>query len=185
MRERLTNLSGKIVESAGDIPQVQPHPDFLRDDMKKPLFIVIFGVIGILLLAGAGFWAYAQNQFLRNALKTTGSVTRLERRESHSKGRTSYSYFPEIQFKTATGEPGLFVSQLGSSTAKYREGDTVEVIYDPRNPEHAEINSFGSTWGGPLICLVLGMAGVVVSISVGTRLLSPRSVRLTQDKSLP
>ena len=121
------------------------------------LFAVIFGGAGITLLAVAGFWANLENQFLKSSARANGVVSRLERRESNRNGRTSYNYYPVVQFRTSQGRQVTFTSSSGSYPASYQEGDTVEVAYDPARPDHAEINAFWSVWLGPVIVVGLGI----------------------------
>jgi hypothetical protein len=121
------------------------------------IVMVVFGLIGILALGGSGYWIYSQAQFVQASVSATGTVTRLERRGFNYKGGTRYFYYPEVEFKTTTGETVRFVSETGKDPADYREWDTVEVLYSPQNPGSAEIKSFRSLWLGPTIFAVVGV----------------------------
>lgn len=66
---------------------------------------------------------------LDGGIRTTASVATVEDRVS---GKDPVSVF----FRTTTGET-IFAEVSDSTNAQHlRPGDTMEVIYDPRNPEH-------------------------------------------------
>ncbi|MFI6484542.1 DUF3592 domain-containing protein [Nonomuraea sp. NPDC050663] len=66
---------------------------------------------------------------LDGGIRTTASIATVEDR---ARGKDPISVF----FKTETGET-IFAALSDSTDAQgLRPGDTMEVIYDPRNPEH-------------------------------------------------
>jgi hypothetical protein len=50
---------------------------------------------------------------------------------------------------------------VGSNPPRYKEGDSVVVLYDPAQPGDVRIHSFFNVWMGPL---VLGLLGVIMSL---------------------
>jgi hypothetical protein len=71
---------------------------------------------------------------------------------------TSGVYCPIIEFTTASGEIVRFESSYGTMPASHKVGQTVNVLYDPKNPNSAEIDSSISNWfaSGCLMILALG-----------------------------
>jgi|ERR1044072_5477160 hypothetical protein len=83
-------------------------------------------------------------------------------------GQRGYIYCPVVQFTTATGFPGKFTSSVGRNPAEYAIGQNVNIIYDPQNPQNAEINSSTSLWFVSGCSFALGLAftalGLVLTI---------------------
>jgi hypothetical protein len=137
------------------------------------LLSIIFFLIGIGMLIG-GIFAYRSNQqFLQSSLKSKGTVTSLDLRHSSD----SSSYHPVVQFRTLKNQIINFTSSVGSNPASYQVGETVEVNYDPTNPNSAKINDFSSNW---LTVLILSVMGTVFS-SLGL-ILPVNTIRLSRKK---
>ena len=135
--------------------------------MKATLFGIIFGLIGVGMLIGGYYTWSSTNAFLQTATKAQGEVVNVVReRSSDSDGRTSYSYYPEIKFRTSTNEEVIFKSSSGSNPPSYRTGESVEVLYDPQNPPNASINSFMSLWLGTIILSVIGLVFAAIGFGV-------------------
>ena len=122
-------------------------------------FLVIFVVIGAgLLVAAVGSFQSTQG-FIASADVTTGVVVDLERRESRdSDGNRSVTYYPVVQYRLPSGGTRQFRSSTGSNPPSYRQGQEVEVLYQPDNPRDARINGFFSLWGMTMILSVMGVA---------------------------
>lgn len=115
--------------------------------------------IGLVLL-------YQTNQFKNNAKVVQGSVVDLVEKVSHSEEGTSVVYAPRIAFRTAEGEETGFVSDTGSNPPAFHPGDTVEVMYQPGHAEEARINTFWQLYLGPVICLGIGSAFLIITAFV-------------------
>lgn len=134
--------------------------------MKGKIIGLVVLLLGLGLLTGGYFTWKSTNSFLATAVKTEGKVIDLERESSKdSKGNTSYTYYPQISFTTANNEDITFRGSSGSNPPSYSRGDIVEVLYDPKNPPNASINSFFSLWLGPIILGVLG--GIITLVGFG------------------
>jgi hypothetical protein len=73
---------------------------------------------------------------------------------------------PHVRFTAASGSAVEFTSAVASSPPSHRVGEQVMVLYDPANPQHAEIEGFFTLWSPPvafgavgLVVLVLGLLG--------------------------
>jgi hypothetical protein len=59
-----------------------------------------------------------------------------------------------VGFTTRDGREISFYSEVATTHRDYRVGDSVQVLYDPRDPEHAEIASFVRLWLLPFTLLL-------------------------------
>ncbi len=127
--------------------------------MRLPGYIFLaFGVVFLSIGLGLAFWEWA---FLRTAQTTAGTVVRLEERtRGEGRGRV-HNYAPVFEFEV-DGKRHEIVSKVASNPASAAVGDRVEVLYDPANPERAQIKSFLTQWFLPLIFTVLGIVPTVV-----------------------
>ncbi len=92
--------------------------------------------------------------------KAQGIVTGLHpvrRLRINATEQNRISYFPIVAFQTQEGKPIHFESNVGAGGyGPYEVGDEVEVLYDPKNPTDARINSFIQLWLIGIFPLVLG-----------------------------
>lgn len=126
--------------------------------------------VAVLLVATAAALAYRTSNFRQSAASAPGTVVQVIEQVSHNGEGTSIFYAPRVQFRTATGQDVDFISSTGSNPPAYRQGDPVEVLYDPASPSAATINSFWQLWLAPVICtgiatvfFAFGLALVVVT----------------------
>ncbi|CAM3882825.1 Inner membrane protein YmfA [Vibrio aerogenes CECT 7868] len=111
------------------------------------IFKLAFMAFGFIFLALAAFLFNQQQSFLSHAVRTDGIVTSFV---------SDGTYYPIVSFQTAEGEMIEFKSSTGSNPPSFSRGETVEVVYQPDLPEHAEIYSFLHLWLGPLIFGIFG-----------------------------
>ena len=110
---------------------------------------LIFGLVGIVLIAVAvSFYFHTQN-FIGDSLLTDGTVIDLVYDDD-----TAY---PKVRFQTQAGEEIEFTSNAGSSPPSFHEGELVKIHYNSENPYDARIGSFFSLWGISIIFGVLGL----------------------------
>jgi len=121
----------------------------------------------VLLLLGLGciilaVFLYQQDQaFARIAKTATGTVIDFKKIAhettpgSINTGYT-YTYAPIIKFVTSTGQAIQFTTPGSQNPPAYQIGDPVDVLYDPQNPNNAEIPG-----GNNLLFLVIGGLGFI------------------------
>lgn len=119
--------------------------------------ILFIGVILILISFGLGI---KNVLFIYNANTAEGTVINVISEMSDG----SVTYWPEVQFKTKSGEVKTFVSSLGSAPPAYDIGDKVKVLYSYDSKLNAEINSFSSIWFGSLFMFFMGAAFIMFFI---------------------
>lgn len=69
---------------------------------------------------------------------------------------STHLYSAVIAFKTENGQAVTFVQGSSSSGNTFTSGDTVDVLYDPANPQRAQLDSFWERWGAATILFVIG-----------------------------
>jgi hypothetical protein len=127
---------------------------------RKTLAGILLLLVGVGLLAGAG-WSYAStHRFLARAAEATGTVVKLAVRHHTERGRRRTSHHPVVGFETARGVHIEFESHFGSDPPAYRVGDRVPVLYDPADPREATIRTFLSLW---LVTLILAWVGLILA----------------------
>jgi Protein of unknown function (DUF3592) len=113
----------------------------------------LFAGIGVLLLAVAAVTAFLTFRFLAGSERADGTV--IDLRESYDSQDDTTSYYPVVRFETAEGQPVRFESDVSTSDDV---GDTVEVFYDPDDPNDAKLAGFFNLWG---LSLIFGALGAV------------------------
>ena len=115
-----------------------------------------FGISALGLLGGA-VWAYfKQQRTMEGRVAVTGTVVELTDRITAS-GRASM-ICPVVEFTVVpSGETIRFTSEFGSRPAGHKVGQSVNVRYDPAEPQKAEIESKMTLWLVPLILAFMGI----------------------------
>jgi hypothetical protein len=129
------------------------------------LFGVIFGLVGGLLAAIGLFIFIHTRLFIGRAQEVKGTVVRMVYRHS-SEGGGGYS--PVYQFRTITGQTVEVQDGLSSNPPMFREGQIIDVLYDPANPQKARIKRWMSLYFLPVFLggmgLLFGGIGVAVLV---------------------
>lgn len=130
-------------------------------------FLLAMGLLAVLL---AGAIAAKRMSFLARAQSAPGVVIEMVRM---STGFNATATAPRVRFVVAAGERE-FVSPFGSSPPAFAVGDAVRVLYDPVDPDRAEIDRFGQLWGPVLVC---GALGLLLSALGGWLVRTPRAAQ--------
>lgn len=136
------------------------------------MFVVLGGIFAVAGLRGVLHW----NSFRRRAVTCTGLVTEIrakaESRGSDATNRTIY--YPVLAFRTVDGKEVQTQAQNGSSPTLLKEGQQVNVLYDPKDPTQAYA---GRGTGGRVLPFVFAIIGIAVA-AFGIRMLVPVVVEL-------
>ena len=130
------------------------------------------------MLVGGFFMYQSTATFINAAVHTTGTVVDISRVWSSGSSGGGYVYRPIVEFKTKDGKDGKFESTTGSNPSPWHKGDVVDVLYDPKNPDGAQINSFFELWVGNLI--VGGLGVIFFCIACGVWIYMWRSKKLRE-----
>ena len=125
-------------------------------------------IVYILLIALGGYMAYAQivkdRRCSQPAIATV--VGRETKRVRGSRGRRTTHYVPVVEFP-ADGQTVRAAADIDSIFAKkYKDGDTLEIRYNPHNPEEIVVQgkSFRSAVLGGGLRALIGIAGMSLSL---------------------
>ncbi len=124
---------------------------------------IVFSLLGAVQIGIGGIVAYFDLSFRHSALKTQGTVAEVIERTGSESGK---QYYPVIEFRTETGQRCSFEGDGSSSVSEYKTGNSVHVLYDPKDPSDAKLESaqemilIGIVFGG--IGLVFGSIGAII-----------------------
>lgn len=107
----------------------------------------VFLVMGAIFLVMALVSFNNTSSFLSEAVRTHGTVVGFEE-SIVDKGTT---YKPVVVFLTEAHKPVKFISRSGSGRPSVSEGDTVDVLYSPSEPDSAQLDGFFELWGGAVV----------------------------------
>jgi Protein of unknown function (DUF3592) len=114
-------------------------------------------------LLGGAVWAYFnQKRKLESRVAATGTVVELTNSIT-SNGRRIIC--PVVEFTAPSGEKTRFTSDFGSLPASHKIGQSVNVRYDPVDPQKAEIESAMTLWLTPLILVFMGLVACCLAAS--------------------
>lgn len=114
---------------------------------KNNFYLFFFGIFAFVgsCLGIAGAWFYLdRNALINDGVQTVGVVTELVR----SSGSNTQA--PVVEFNLKNGERHTFTSSLFSSPPAYTVGESVELWYNPKNPDEVALSGMES-WLLPLI----------------------------------
>jgi hypothetical protein len=120
----------------------------------NPILIIIG--VGITIF---GYVSLKKSQNLaKNGVKTMAKVIEItERWESDSDGHQSKMYYPLLEFNDESGKKHSFQGNIGSNRKKkYQLEQQIEILYDPNEPQKAQLKNFGTMWLMPLILMAVG-----------------------------
>jgi len=125
--------------------------------------IVGYGAMGFSvysLVSNTALWIRAEStEGTIQGWEYIEQVGRTPRRANVSRAKANV-----VSYETADGTEVVFVTEFGSASVIYDEGETVTVLYDPDDPEGAKILGFVSLYLGPLILLLFGAVFWGVSV---------------------
>ena len=80
-------------------------------------------------------------RFLTTAQPATGTVVRLDWRVSRVGDATAPHAYPEVAFTLPNGERVQATTRTGNRQRPAKEGDTVQILYNPANPQQIDLAS--------------------------------------------
>jgi len=124
-----------------------------------------------MFIFGVGF-AVQNWSFLHRAASADGTITDVVL--VHDYQDQSDTYRPVFTFKTSDGITHRVQSESGSSPSSYQVGQRVNVVFDPKAPDDAKINSIGQLWTFPLVFVGIGATAICCGL-IGGRLFARRT----------
>jgi len=117
-------------------------------------------MVGLLLVAN-GVESLSKTQtILTESTRIPGTVVDFVEESFNISVRGSTDkiiYYPVIEFVDSEGTSRRIKSQFGIYWRLYERGETLEVLFNPRNPDTTKINSFQDVWLTPIVLLIIGL----------------------------
>ncbi len=135
----------------------------LQSNMIIMIFIgFLFFLIGIVVLISGIVQVFKVRRQIAGSVKAPGKVFGMGR----INGQRGYLYCPQVEFRASNAQTYKFQSEVGSQPPAYKIGQSVQVVYEPADPNQAEIDSFMAMWFMPgcmvLFALVFSMLGLAL-----------------------
>ncbi|MFA1541288.1 DUF3592 domain-containing protein [Actinomadura monticuli] len=133
--------------------------------MSGWLLVIVPLLLGPALGIGGVHRYRTSRAFLASAHRVPGIVAGVHRRSTTD----SYEYFPVLRFRTLDGVDVETVGQTraGSYELFRLKGHQVEVLYDPRNPRAARMNtSSGRALSGSVGMVAVGCLVTAIGIAM-------------------
>lgn len=116
--------------------------------------------------AGFCLWGvyagYISWKLENEGVTATGTVVRMEESDSAEGGCCVYS--PVIEFTASDDQKYSFEGDTASDPPAYDVGEEVSVLYDPNDPETAQINKWTERWLMPIILIpAMTIAALIVN----------------------
>jgi len=131
--------------------------------MQKSTLVIGARIVGVIMIITAiyslvlGFYFFVKtNRFIKTAVRTQGKV--VDNKRSDSDGDV---YRPVFSFVDDSGKKYIVKSTFGSYPPKYEIGESVSVLYDPYNPQHAKIDSFEILWLTSILPFILSVPPLI------------------------
>lgn len=132
--------------------------------MNTGLFLILANLliisVGLLLLGSELVWLRAHRKY-STWKPASGIVTKIV---SLSISPSNFHFYPVVEFQTKTGKIISVEPGLGFYPAKHRQGQTVSVWYEERNPNNAILDLVADKW---TVLLALGIFGAFAIIIGG------------------
>jgi Protein of unknown function (DUF3592) len=113
---------------------------------------------GLFLTALGVFYFIKTTEFKKKAIPTSGRIIDLATRA------TKAGYAPIIQFQNQKGNQFTYTSYDFRKAGFYKKGDSIDILYDPENPNKVMLNNYFSIWISGYMMLGIGILGILLGI---------------------
>jgi hypothetical protein len=113
---------------------------------------ILYALLGIVLIMGSVWSIIAHESLYHRAERTNGTIL-----EVHQGGIYGSDAWFEVEFRDYKGEHHRAKAETGGEFTSLRKGDSIELLYDPRNPSNIRSPKRSS---GMLFRFVLFAVGV-------------------------
>ncbi len=129
----------------------------VNGDSRAGFWVLVFFVCCTLIPVGYGgyklhyFW-----DITTHGIEGKAKIVRIE--EVRTTNSTQHNYFPIIRFKDASETVHEYKVERVKQF-KYKPGETVDILYDRKNPARVIIDSVKDQVIAPIILLIIGGVG--------------------------
>lgn len=128
------------------------------------LISFLYAAALVLLILSA--WLFGKSLNLTTGgRQADGTVLRVEQGYTGSKRYSGIEYYAIIRFETASGAIVDFRSH-GNKEPLYKRGERLAVVYDPKAPHKAQVDSFGVLWAAPVFAAAAGIGFMFLGIGI-------------------
>lgn len=127
---------------------------------------LVFGVIGVSLIALGSVIALDSYRFIQQADSVVGEVISID--ESYNRaneGSMTKTYTPKVRFRSSQGQVIEFYGP-SSNYIDYQQGERIELRYLPEEPEKVRIKGFDKFWLAAAILLLIGVVFTGIALRV-------------------
>jgi hypothetical protein len=128
---------------------------------------LVFGFVGFVLGALALFFLIRTRAFIGRSRETKATVTQMVF-SSDSDGGGGYS--PVYRFRTLEGQEIEAGENLRTNPPQFKVGQTIDVLYDPDNPQKARIKKWFNLYFLPALLGFLGLlfGGIGIAVMIAS-----------------
>ena len=131
--------------------------------LKIGCMTVLINLFFMAFCLWGAYAGYVSWKLQTNGEKTEGTVVRLNE-QSDSEGGCC-TYVPIVEFE-AGGRAYSFEGGTASDPPAYRVGERVPVLYDPADPETAQIDKWSERWLFPILIIPAMLIATLVTTIV-------------------
>ncbi len=175
-----------LTEQAPEAANENPAGETQQKDSNKWVFftLALFFGIGLILIAVAVLLGNQSAHMMAVEKPAAGRVVDMAVHHTSAlkKGGSKTYYNPVVEFTPPGGSlQRVEIDEQDSSQAAYDTGSTVNILYDPANPQNARIQSFSGfmrLWLPAVITAVIGIGFAAISGYIFWMLRSHRLVEV-------
>jgi uncharacterized protein YxeA len=135
--------------------------------MKKTIIFILVSLIPIGIIGGGLYWAVNKNATFEKYKHTKGEIIKInEDKLFDYPFRKRNFYYPTIRYYDDNGENYTFELKKGPELYPGEIGEEVNLLFNPRHPEDAIVDSFLSKWFGPLMVCTVGLFVLIIVLIV-------------------
>jgi hypothetical protein len=124
--------------------------------------VVLANLFFAAFCAWGAYAGYISWKLQTNGISVTGTVVQMREQSDAESG--CCTYVPVVQFE-ANGQTFTFEGGIASDPPQYQVGESVPVVYDPADPQTAQINKGFERWIFPVLIIpAMLFAAIVVNI---------------------
>lgn len=132
---------------------------------------ITFSLLGGLMMLIGVFLFIRTRKFIGKAQEVKGTVIQMVFSQGSDDGG---GYAPLYQFKTLDGQDIQVQDSLSSNPPRFKEGQEIQVLYDPGNPRKARIKKWMNLY---FVSVLLGGMGLIFG-GVGITLVFPKILEM-------
>ena len=127
-------------------------------------------LFGVGLFVYSMYYAVETYSFTQRAQKAQASVREVKQDEykrvtyRNGRRRTEYHtrYTMTVEFRTGKSQTVRDTLNNGMIGQRYKVGDTLELLYDPEEPEDARVNTFAGLYLNGVFTFIASIVGMVM-----------------------